>query len=76
MKNGGKTILHEYRSSGILIETKRKKLVGILVDLIIDNFGYYPSSAEKTMVAKAAVNLFPRFKTCESEAGIVSFIVN
>lgn len=72
-RNGGKGILHEFKKTGTLIEKKRKKFVGILVDLIIDNFGYYPSATEKTMVAKAAVNLFPCFKSSESKDGIVSF---
>lgn len=74
-KNGGKGILHDYKNNGTLIKTKRKKLVGIIVDLIIDHFGYYPSASEKTMVAKAAVNLFPCFKSSESKDGIVSFTV-
>lgn len=73
-KNGGKDILHEHRTNRTLNEKMRKKLVSIVVDLIIHHFGYYPSASEKTMVAKATANLFPCFKTCQSEDGIVSSI--
>lgn len=48
--------------------------MSIVVELIIQRFGYYPSAHEKTMVAKATVNLFPCFKTCQSEDGIVSLL--
>lgn len=75
VKNGGTNILHEYKTNGALNEKMRKKLVSIVVDLIIQRFGYYPSASEKVMVAKATVTLFPCFKTCQSEDGIVSSIV-
>lgn len=74
-KNGGNDILHEYKTNGTLIEKTRKKLVNLVVDLIIQRFGYYPSASDKIMVAKATVNLFLCFKTCESEDGIVSSTV-
>lgn len=73
-KNGGNDLLQEYNTNGTLNEKKRKKLVSIIGELIIQRFGYYPSTTEKTMVAKATVNLFPCFKTCQSEDGIVSAI--
>lgn len=74
-KNGGKDILHEHRTYRTMNEQKRKKMVQIVVDMLIQRFGYYPSASEKHMIAKATVNLFPCFKTCESEDGIVSSIV-
>lgn len=70
-RHGGKCILREYNTNQTLAEIKRKKLVGIIVDLIIEKFGLYPSAAVKIMVAKAAVNLFPCFKSHESKDGIV-----
>lgn len=74
-ENGGTDILHEYRTNQSLNEKMRKRLVNIIVDLIIHRFGYYPSASEKTMVAKATVDLFPCYKTCHSKDGIVSSIV-
>lgn len=74
-RNGGNDILHEYQTNRTLNEKMRKKLVSSVVDLIIQHFGYYPSASEKAMVAKATVNLFPCFKTCQSEDGIVSSTV-
>lgn len=71
-RNGGKCILQEYSINQTLTETQRKKFVGIIVNLIIEKFGLYPTAAEKIMVAKAAVNLFPYFKSRESKDGIVS----
>lgn len=50
----------------------RHKLLNLLVDMLISRYGLYPKTVEKTMVAKAAVVLFPHFKVDDTEHGIVS----
>lgn len=72
MNNGGMYIIKEYEKSNTLNETMRRKLINILVDLLIQRYGLYPKSFEKTMLAIAAVKLFPKFKVDGTEHGTVS----
>lgn len=65
-----------YKSQSTLTDKLRRKLVNMLVDLIIDRFGLYPTSLQKTMVAKAAVTLFPAYKVKNSSNGIVIIFKN
>lgn len=70
--NGGVDIINEYNERKNLTESKRHKLVNILVDMLINRFGIHPKSYEKIMVAKAAIALFPKFKVEGTQHGIVS----
>lgn len=69
--NGGKDILRLYKTQNTLTDKLRRKLVNIVIDLVIDRFGLYPTSPQKIMVAKAAVTLFPIYKVHDTQNGIV-----
>lgn len=69
--NGGRDIRQEYDEMDTLTETKRHKLVNLLVDMLIERYGLYPSKLNKIMLAKAAIVLFPRFKVEGTEHGTV-----
>lgn len=55
-----------------LSERMRLKFVNLLVDMLIDRYGLYPKALEKTMIAKAAISLFPKFKVEGTEHGTVN----
>lgn len=58
-----------------LSNERRKKLINNVVELAIEHFGFYPSQADKIMISKAVVALFPCLETSPSTCGgIVSHI--
>lgn len=67
----GKDILKEYHELQTLTEKMRHKLVNCLVDMLVQRFGVYPKSFEKTTLAKAAIVLFPKFKVEDTQHGTV-----
>lgn len=74
-RNGGGTILNEYKNTKQIGEQKRKLFVNLLVDFIVARYGLYPSTEVKKTVAMAAIKLFPCFEISSSKAGgMVSFI--
>lgn len=66
-------ILLESRQGLPLTEANRLKLVDHVARFLLTNYGQYPNSFVKTMMAKAVIALFPcqRFKESQSD-GIVS----
>lgn len=72
MNNGGQDIMRLYKSQNKLTDKLRRKLINMIVDLVIDRFGLYPTSFQKIVVAKAAVVLFPVYKVKDTPNGIVT----
>ncbi|XP_063076031.1 uncharacterized protein LOC134466064 [Engraulis encrasicolus] len=52
-------VLAEYEASGTLSLTSRKRLVRIGVSNLVEQRGFYPSSADKVMLAKSMIAVFP-----------------
>lgn len=49
--------------------TKRRELVRVIVDFIVDKFGLRPTAFQKSSVARAAIMLFPRLAFKNSQIG-------
>lgn len=71
LRSNAKDVLKEYEDIQTLTEQKRHKLVNCLVDLLIGRYGLYPKLFEKIMLAKAAIDLFPKFKVGGTTHGTV-----
>nr|XP_023691406.1 uncharacterized protein LOC111856031 isoform X2 [Paramormyrops kingsleyae] len=63
-------VMREYERDGCLCELSRRKLIKFAVSFIMDEFGFYPTSAQKTMLAEHIVELFPSLRLCVPYAGI------
>ncbi|XP_036409061.1 uncharacterized protein LOC118794878 [Megalops cyprinoides] len=63
-------VIREYERDGCLCELSRRKLIKFAVSFIMDEFGFYPTSAQKTMLAEHIVELFPALRLCVPSAGI------
>ncbi|XP_018619806.2 uncharacterized protein LOC108941542 [Scleropages formosus] len=63
-------VVREYERDGCLCELSRRKLIKFAVSFIMDQFGFYPTSAQKTMLAEHIVELFPSLRLCVPSAGI------
>ncbi|MFT7799093.1 uncharacterized protein LOC111856031 isoform X2 [Arapaima gigas] len=63
-------VVREYERDGCLCELSRRKLIKFAVSFIMDKFGFYPTSAQKTMLAEHIVELFPSLRLCVPSAGI------
>ncbi|KAM4527227.1 uncharacterized protein PAE49_024153 [Odontesthes bonariensis] len=59
IKNKAPTVLVEYEKSGTLSLTSRKLLVRTAVSNLVERRGFYPSSADKLMLAKSMIAVFP-----------------
>lgn len=75
-RNGGKDILAHYKQNDSLDKTMRRKLITIVVALVVEKFGYFPSKEQKISVALATVNCFECLKVADSQhGGIVCFML-
>ncbi|XP_010864407.2 uncharacterized protein LOC105007253 isoform X2 [Esox lucius] len=63
-------VAREYEREGCLCELSRRKLIKFSVSFIVEEFGFYPTSAQKTMLAENIVELFPGLRLCAPSAGI------
>ncbi|KAG5832288.1 hypothetical protein ANANG_G00289500 [Anguilla anguilla] len=63
-------VIREYERDGCLCELSRRKLIKFAVSFIMEEFGFYPTSAQKTMLAEHIVKLFPALRLCVPSAGI------
>ncbi|XP_014059486.1 uncharacterized protein [Salmo salar] len=63
-------VVREYEREGCLCELSRRKLIKFSVSFIVEEFGFYPTSAQKTMLAEHIVELFPGLRLCAPSAGI------
>lgn len=70
-KNGGQFIIAEYQTRNTLTESSRRKFVNFLVNMLVERYGLYPKAFEKIMIAKAAIDLFPKFRVDNTEHGTV-----
>lgn len=69
-------MLKENEETGALTDKGRKRLINKSTDLLIKLFGSNPTKAQRALVARAIINVFPFLKTIESEnGGIVSTIL-
>ncbi|KAJ7992278.1 hypothetical protein DPEC_G00276860 [Dallia pectoralis] len=63
-------VAREYEREGCLCELSRRKLIKFSVSFIVEEFGFYPTSAQKTLLAEHIVELFPGLRLCAPSAGI------
>ncbi|XP_037327567.2 uncharacterized protein LOC134127350 [Pungitius pungitius] len=56
------SVLAEYEQSGTLSVTSRKLVVRISVSDLVERRGFYPSSADKEILAKSLITVFPSLK--------------
>ncbi|XP_015217537.2 uncharacterized protein [Lepisosteus oculatus] len=63
-------VIREYEKDSSFCELTRRKLIKIAVAYLVEEFGFYPTSAQKTMLAEHIVELFPALRLCVPSAGI------
>ncbi|XP_066554653.1 uncharacterized protein LOC136741940 [Amia ocellicauda] len=63
-------VIREYEKDSCFCELSRRKLIKIAVAYLVEEFGFYPTSAQKTMLAEHIVDLFPALRLCVPSAGI------
>lgn len=60
--NGGDkiaTILMSHKLTGQLKDSERRALLHVVIDFVIQKYGYYPTKDIKIGIANAAASLFP-----------------
>lgn len=73
IENGGSRIINEMSLCQQFTASAKNKLINLLSEFIVQNFGLYPTKEQKIAVSKATIKLFPilRVKTSKLD-GIVS----
>lgn len=68
-------VLLDYEEKHVLNDSNRIKVVKLVTKYLMDNFGKYPSTNAKKMMAKAIITVFPcqRYKESQGD-GTVIFI--
>lgn len=73
IRNNANYILSEYENNNSLTDKSRRKFISLAVQFMEELFGLYPNKEQKYAVAHACIELFPAYKTKQSNlGGIVS----
>lgn len=70
-------VLLDYDEKHVLTNSNRIKVVNLVAKYLMENFGNYPSTHAKKMIAKAIINIFPcqRYKESKGDGTVICLII-